>query len=338
MKKTLIFAALLAVTLTWTLSALPAAAGPITLTYSNFFPPVHTQSKLAEAWCKEVEKRTNGQVVIQYFPGQTLTKGAVCYDGVVQGISDIGLSVLAYTRGRFPVMEVLDLPLGYQNGRQATAVVNDFYYKMQPKELGDTQVMYLHAHGPGLLNTRKKPVRTLEDLKGMKVRSTGCSAKVVAALGGTPVAKPMPESYQLLEKGVVDASVHPIESNKGWSLGEVIDFVTESYPAGYTTTFFVVMNKDKWNSLPDDVKKTIQEINREWIAKTGEAWDQADQEGWKFIKEKGVEVIKLSDEESKRWGEAVKPLLDEYVKKAEAAGLPGAEALKVAQEAVEKFK
>jgi TRAP-type C4-dicarboxylate transport system substrate-binding protein len=133
MKKTVIFAAILAVTLTWTLSALPAAAGPITLTYSNFFPPVHTQSKLAEAWCKEVEKRTNGQVVIQYFPGQTLTKGAVCYDGVVQGISDIGLSVLAYTRGRFPVMEVLDLPLGYQNGRQATAVVNDFYNKMQPK-------------------------------------------------------------------------------------------------------------------------------------------------------------------------------------------------------------
>ena len=79
-----------------------ALADTITLTYSNFFPPSHVQSKLAESWCREVEKRTNGQVKVQYFPGGTLTKGPVCYDGVVNGISDIGLSCLAYTRGRFP--------------------------------------------------------------------------------------------------------------------------------------------------------------------------------------------------------------------------------------------
>ena len=93
------------------------AEDPIKLTYSNFFPPTHVQSLLAEAWCKEVGKRTNGRVVVEYFPGQTLTKGNVCYDGVVNGLSDIGLSVLGYTRGRFPVMEVADLPLGQGNGQ-----------------------------------------------------------------------------------------------------------------------------------------------------------------------------------------------------------------------------
>ena len=91
--------------------AYTAEAGPVTLTYSNFFPPTHIQSKLAEAWCQEVEKRTNGAVKVQYYPGQTLTKANQCYDGVVQGLSDIGFSVFAYTRGRFPVMAAVDLPL-----------------------------------------------------------------------------------------------------------------------------------------------------------------------------------------------------------------------------------
>ena len=202
------------------MQAAPSLAADFSLTYSSFFPPTHAQSQLAEAWCREVEKRTNGRVAIQYFPGQTLTKGNVCYDGVVSGISDLGLSVLAYTRGRFPVMEVVDLPLGYSNGKVATQVVNEVYKKLQPVELDDTQVMYLHAHGPGLLHTKKRAVRKLEDIQGLKIRSTGTSAAVVKALGGTPVAQPMPETYQLLQKGTVDGSVHPVESNQGWKLAE----------------------------------------------------------------------------------------------------------------------
>jgi len=306
------------------------------LTYSNFFPPTHVQSKLAEAWCREVEKRTNGRVVIDYFPGQTLTKGNVCYDGVVNGLSDIGLSVLAYTRGRFPVMEVVDLPLGYKNGRQATVVVNEVYRQIQPEELKDTQVMYLHAHGPGLLHTRKAAVRKLEDLKALKIRSTGTSAKIVEALGGTPVAKPMPETYQLLQKGVVDGSLNPLETNKGWKLGEVVDYLTLNYSSSYTTGFFVVMNKNKWAALPEDVKKIIEDINQEWIGKTGRAWDDSDQEGLDFLKECQVQVIELSPEENARWAEAVKPLLDEYVAKTKEKGLPGEQALKTALEALKK--
>jgi len=313
-----------------------AGAEEFKLTYSNFFPPTHVQSKLAEVWCREVEKRTNGRVVIDYFPGQTLTKGNVCYDGVVNGLSDLGLSVLAYTRGRFPVMEVVDLPLGYKNGRQATVVVNEVYRQVQPAELKDTQVMYLHAHGPGLLHTRKTAVRKLEDIKSLKIRSTGTSAKIVEALGGTPVAKPMPETYQLLQKGVVDGSLYPLESNKGWKLGEVVDFLTLNYSSSYTTGFFVVMNKDKWAALPEDVKKIIEDINQEWIGKTGRAWDDSDQEGLDFLKQCRVEVIELSPGESARWAEAVKPLLDDYLAKSKEKGLPGDRALKIAQEALKK--
>ncbi len=319
------------------LIGITAQAEDITLTYSNFFPPTHVQSKLAEAWCQEVEKRTDGRVKVQYFPGQTLTKGNVCYDGVVNGLSDMGLSVLAYTRGRFPVMEVVDLPLGYKNGRQATAVINDVYDALQPKELLDTQVMYLHAHGPGLPFTRKKAVRKLEDMKGLKLRAHGTSAKVVEKLGATPVAKPMPETYQMLQKGVCDGAVYPLEANKGWKLGEVVDYGTMAFASAYTTGFFVVMNKDKWAKISPEDQKTIMEINTEWVKKTGEAWDESDEVGLAFFKEKGGEIINLDQAEQERWSAAVKPILAEYVEKTNKAGLPGDKALVVAQEAAKKY-
>ena len=127
-------------------SVAPApSAAEMTLTYSNFFPPTHVQSQLAESWCKEVEKRTEGRIKVQYFAGQTLTKAKQTYDSVVDGIADVGLSVLAYTQGRFPVMSAIDLPFGYPSGVVATAVANDLYNELKPKEFEDTQVMYFRS-------------------------------------------------------------------------------------------------------------------------------------------------------------------------------------------------
>jgi TRAP-type C4-dicarboxylate transport system substrate-binding protein len=304
-----------------------APAKTIKLTYSNFFPPAHIQSKLAEAWCQEINKRTDGRVQIDYFAGQTLTKAQQNYDGVVTGLSDIGFSVLAYTRGRFPVMAVVDLPLGYKNGRNATKVVNAVYEKFMPKELMDTQVMYLHAHGPGLVNTRDKAVRKLEDMHGLKFRAHGTSAKVAEALGGTPVPKPMPETYEMLQKGVVDGALYPLEADKGWKLGEVTKYCTQDFAAAYTTSFYVVMNKDKWNALPPDIQKIISEINAEWVIKHGKAWDDSDAEGRKYFESKGGELISLDANEMARWQKAVAPILDEYVAEMNKKGFNGQEIL-----------
>ena len=302
-----------------------AQAETVKLTYSNFFPPTHIQSKLAEAWCKEVEKRTAGKVKVDYFPGQTLTKARQVYDGVVEGISDVGFSVLAYTRGRFPVLAAVDLPLGYTSGTVATKVVNAVYEKFKPKELSDTQVMYLHAHGPGLIHTKGKAVRKMEDMKGLKFRGHGTSALVVKALGGTPVPKPMPETYQMLQKGVVDGAVYPFEANKGWKLGEVTNYCTADFTAAYTTSFFVVMNKDKWNSLPPDVQKIIEQINMEWAVKHGEAWDTSDAQGIVFFLNQGGQIIGLDGKEAERWKNAVAPIIEEYKAKMDADGMKGTE-------------
>ena len=303
----------------------PAGAEDFKLTYSNFFPPTHIQSRLAEAWCKEVESRTNGRVKVEYYPGQTLTKAAQVYDGVVTGMSDIGFSVLAYTRGRFPVMSAVDLPLGYQSGRAATKVINAVYDKFQPKELMDTEVMYLHAHGPGLVHTKDKAVRKLEDIKGMKLRGHGTSALVLEALGAVPVPSPMPETYQNIQKGVVQGSVYPLEANKGWRLGEVTDYATCAFSAAYTTSFFVVMNKDKWNALPKDIQKTIAEINEEWVVKHGEAWDTSDMIGIRYFLNQGNEMIGLDEKEAARWKEAVAPILENYAKEMTEKGFNGRE-------------
>ncbi|MCF8061618.1 MAG: TRAP transporter substrate-binding protein [Deltaproteobacteria bacterium] len=303
----------------------PAAAEDFKLTYSNFFPPTHVQSQLAEAWCKEVESRTDGRVKVEYYPGQTLTKAAQVYDGVVTGMSDIGFSVLAYTRGRFPVMSAVDLPLGYQSGRAGTKVVNAVYEKFQPKELMDTEVMYLHAHGPGLVHTKDKAVRKLEDIKGMKLRGHGTSALVLEALGAVPVPSPMPETYQNIQKGVVQGSVYPLEANKGWRLGEVTDYATCAFSAAYTTSFFVVMNKDKWNALPKDIQKIIREINDEWVVKHGEAWDTSDMIGIRYFLNQGNEMIGLDEKEAARWKAAVAPILDDYARDMDKKGFNGQE-------------
>jgi TRAP-type C4-dicarboxylate transport system substrate-binding protein len=305
----------------------PSQAKPIELTYSIFFPATHTHTLLATEWAKEIEKRTNGAVKITLFPGATLTPANQCYDGVVKGISDIGMSVLSYTAGRFPLMEVIDMPLGYKTGYQATRLCNVFYNKFQPKELDDTKVLYLHGHGPGILHTKSKPVSKLEDLKGLKIRCTGTTAKLVSHLGATPVAMAQTETYDAVQKGVVDGLMSPIETLKGWKFAEVVKYTTLNYGSAYSMAFFVVMNKQKWNTLPKEVQGVIQKVNEEWIEKTGKAWDEIDKAGLEFAKSKGDQFIPLSKQEDERWVGLARPVLSEYVQAMKTKGLPGDEAL-----------
>lgn len=312
------------------------SAKPIKLTYSNFFPPKHVQSILGQQWCDEVKKRTNGKVVVEYYPGQTLTKAKQVYDGVVTGLSDVGMCLFAYTRGRFPVIEAVDLPLGYSSGVQATKVVNDVYQHFKPKELTDTEVMYLHAHGAGVLHTKGKAVRTMDDFKGMKLRGHGTSALVLKALGGTPVSMPMPELYQSLQKGIVQGALYPLEVNKGWRMAEVVDYLTNSTSIAYTSSFYVVMNKDKWASIPVDLQKIITRINQEWIPKHGQAWDESDKIGLAYFKSLGHEVIELSDAESRRWKKTIAPVLDHYIDKMNKKGFDGKEIVDYVEASLKK--
>ena len=299
-------------------------AANVTLKYANFFPPTHSQSKLAEAWCKAVEEKTEGRVKIEYYPGGSLLKGKQIYDGLADGIADIGFSVAAYTAGRFPIVSAFDLPFGYPSGVVATKVANDVYTSLKADDFKDTKLMYLHAHGPGLINTRSKEIKTLEDLKGLRIRSTGMSAEMVKALGATPTAMEMSDAYESLEKGVVDGSAHPSEASLGWKLAEVTKYMVRSLSCAYTTTFFVAMNKDKWAALDPKDQKAIEAINKEWIGKHGQAWDDADKAANEaFLKKQGNAILELDAKEAERWAAAVAPFIDEFGKNLSKKGVDG---------------
>lgn len=306
-----------------------------TLTYSIFFPATHAQAITGENWAKEIEKRTGGKVKINIFAGGSLTPADQCYDGVVKGISDIGMSLFAYTRGRFPLLEALDLPMGYPNGMIATLVANDFIKKMNPQELSDVKVLYLHAHGPGLLHTQK-PVNTMADIKGMKIRSTGLSAKIVETLGGVSVAMPQGATYEALQKGVVQGTLAPMETLKGWKQAQVIKSTTDCANIGYTTAMFVVMNKKKWDALPKDVQKVFDDVSAEWISIAGKTWDEADTDGYRYSAELGNKVINLSKAEQDKWKEAVKPVAEKYITDMERKGLPGKQAVQEVARLIKK--
>lgn len=286
-------------------------AAPVTLTYSVFFPPTHPQAQAAVEWAKEIEKRTNGEIKIEVIAGGTLTKAPEVYKGVVDGISDLGMSCFAYTAGQFPVMSALDLPMGYPNGTVASQVANAFAKQANPSELSGAKVLYVHAHGPGLLHTQK-PVARLEDLSKMKIRATGFSAKVATALGAVPVAMSQGEAYEALKSGVVEGTFTPIETLKGWKQAEVVKSTTNCKSVGYTTAMFVVMNKAKWDALSPAAQKVFTDVSAKWVGVHGAAWDKADEDGKKFTLEKGNKFIELSPAENARWKKAVEPVIAAY--------------------------
>ncbi len=327
---------ILAVVSGFTASQSAAQQKTITMNYADYFPAPHKQAVLVDQWCKELEKRTNGRVKVTPFHGSTLTPTAMIYDSVTKGIADIGMGTLGYTRGRFPLSEFTDLPLGYPDSRVATKLFNDYYKKFKPGELDDVKVMYLQGIGPAILHTAKKPVSKLEDLKGMKIRASGLQVAPTAALGASPVGMPISDVYDALAKGVADGGIFPYEALDGWKLGEVVKYTTESYPVALSSGLFVVMNKKKWESLPVDIKKIIDRLDEEWVERVAKTWDEVDKEGKAFALKRGNKIITLSNAEGERWKKAVQPVLDNYVRMTKAQGLPGDEVLKFALDYIKK--
>lgn len=316
----------------------PPPEKPIELTYSHMWPAVYGQATLIADWAAEIERRTDGKAKIIIYLSNSLTTGPECYEGVVKGTSDIGHQCLAYTRGRFPLSEVLDLP-GYPFNAMITVLIaNDFYTKFKPTELADTHVLYMHTHIPGTISTiAGKPVRTLEDLKGLRIRATGLSAKIIEALGAVPVAMSASDAYDALQKGVVDGTVGTPNMLKGFRFAEVTKYSVVCPPVGYATAFAIEMNLDTWNSLPKEIQEVFDEVSQEWVEKTGERWNEIEIEGYEYAKGLGHEFIYLPESEAARWVEAVKPLSEAYVADMEAKGLPGKEALEYRQQLIEKY-
>jgi TRAP-type C4-dicarboxylate transport system substrate-binding protein len=303
----------------------------VKLKYASLLPPVHPMSKMMEQWCKDVEQKTDGRVKVSYFPGNTLTPPTQTYDSVVNGIADIGYSLPAYSPGRFPLTEVLTLPLGFTSGSQATTAINEYYKKFRPKEFDDTKIMYFMGSGPGLFFTRK-PITSMDGIKGLRLKANAENADIVKALGGAPVTMPITETYDALQKGLLEGVFSFYEVLKYWKFADVVKCCLENSAVAYTTSMYVVMNKDKWNLISKADQQAIEKMNEETIEKSGKIWNELDKESKEYGIQKGVKIVKVSKEEEVSTAEKMKPILAEYIKKMKAKGLPGEEAVKFLQD------
>ena len=302
------------------LAAPKAHSKTIRLKFASYFPTAAEQSKILEEFCRDVSIRTGGSVKVDFYGGGSLLKATKVYDGVVEGIADIGFSHIEYTRGRFPITEILDLPLGYPSAWVGTHVANDFYRKFRPKEWSKTKVLWLNTCPPNQLILSKKPVRRLEDLKGLTVRGPGRVGEILKALGATPKPVPMNEVYEAMARGVVEGCMTPIETLKSFRLAEVAKYVTLCWPAANVYTFYVVMNRKVWNRLPCDVQKVIEELSGEYMERVALVWNAVDFVGLKAAKEHGIKFISLSPSEEARWKKAVEPTIDSYLRSLEKKG------------------
>ncbi|MBI5904680.1 MAG: TRAP transporter substrate-binding protein [Deltaproteobacteria bacterium] len=297
----------------------------IKLTYANFPPAATFPCVQMERWAKEVEKRTGGKVKVQTFPGGTLLPAKNILDGVISGVADIGNFAMSYQPGRFPVSEVVDLPLGFTSSRVASLTLYDLVEKYQPKEFDKVKILTLFTCPPTNFMT-KVPVKSLADLKGLELRVAGTSAEVVKRLGGIPVAMPQSETPEAIQKGVVKGMVSSMEILQDFKFAAYTPYATvANLPV---VTFAVVMNKDKWNSLPADVKKILDDMRREQAQWTGEYVDNHVKEALAWSKKNhSHQLFTLPASEAETVKSLLKPIIDDYTKRVTAQGLPAAQIL-----------
>lgn len=303
---------------------LTPAQAQIKLTYANFPPAPTFPCVQMERWKAEVEKRTAGKVKVDTYPGGTLLGAKNMFDGVAAGTADIGCTSTSYFPGMFPVVEAVDLPLGWPSATVASVSLWEIVQKYMPKELEKFKVVTMFTCPPANIMSMK-PIKSLEDIKGYELRASGTGAKILALLGAKAVGMPQSDVPEALQKGVIKGNVSSLEVMKDFKYAEYCRHVTANVNL-FVVSFAVVMNKAKWESLPPDVKKVIDDLSREQAIWTGQYVDNHVKEAMKWsaetYKDPAVQVYQLSPQEISRWYALLKPMTDEYLNNVSAKGLP----------------
>jgi len=309
--------------------AAPAAA-QTTLTYSSWVPPTHHLSLWQANWAQEVEKATNGRVKFQGLPKAPAAPPGT-FDAVRDGLVDVSFVTASYTPARHTLPLMAELP-----GAGATALINSvafsrihWKYFQKVGEYKGVHLLGVFTHGPGQMFNTKRPINTLADLQGLKIRTGGGIAeKFGNLLGASAFVKPAPESFELLSSGVADGVFFPLESVVSFKLDSVIKYAT-LFPGGfYSSAFGFFMNEDKWDKLSKQDQDAINKLAFEHVARTcGESWDKADQVGLEGLKKAGAKIENAPPALVKDVMSKAKILDDEWIKSANAKGVDGAKVL-----------
>ncbi len=301
------------------------AVKPVELKWGHFVPTSHAMhAEVIDPWVKEVEKATEGRVKITIFPGATLAKPGDLYDSAVTAIADFVYTLPAYSPGKFPLTEGPELPFLFGSAKHITDTLYGLWDRFPEfrKEYGETKMCWIWAGDPGQLFT-KKPVRTMADLKGMKIRVHGPATKDLAtAFGASPITSPVGEQYEMLKRGVIDGVFTPWSASLHFRLYEVTSHAT--IMNAYVPIMVSVMNKETFEKLSPKDKKILEDMMGKKMAIKGAViYDDLALKSVDTHKKAGIQVYELPPAEMEKWRVAADPLYKAWITKMEGKGLPG---------------
>jgi TRAP-type C4-dicarboxylate transport system substrate-binding protein len=315
--------------------AAPAAVAQSTeLRLSTFVPPVHVIAReIITPWMAELEKATGGEVKAKLYPSMQLGGSPPgLFRQAVEGVVDMVFTLPGYTSPAFPRTQMVELPGLSTDGRAATNLLWNLLDPHLKPEYEGVKVIALWAAEDAGLMTRSKPIRTLDDIKGMRMRApSAAQAKQLEVMGATPVAMPITELYPGLERGVIDGAMVPFSVIIDFRIGEVAKTYTIPGPLFGRSSFLIAMNQKKFDSLSPKAKEAIDRLSgRELSLKATDVYIKRADEGVASVRGK-AEVIEFSAAEQERIAKVLRPIVDAWVKEAEAKGIPARQMLAIAK-------
>lgn len=334
---------LLALATAAVLSTPSLAQDAVVLKVHHFLPAgSYAQQQFIQPWCDKIAKDSAGKLKCQIYPSMQLGgTPAQLVDQVKDGVADVVWTLSGYTAGRFPLMEVFELPFMMQSPEATSKALWEYANTYAAAEFKDVKPIAFHVHGDGVFHMRDKPIRSMADLKGLKVRApTRQTNRFLAALGATPVAMPVPQVSEALSKGVIDGAVVPYEVVPSVKIQEIVKYHSETDPAEpalYTATFLFVMNKDRYTSLSPELKKVIDANSGLALSgQIGKVFLAADAEGKKLTAKNTTNVIPAS--ELAAWKKAGQPVVDGWIADVNAKGANGKQLHDAARALIAKYQ
>jgi TRAP-type transport system periplasmic protein len=298
----------------------------IDLIISHPFPARHVQHRLMlEPFKKELEEKSKGRIKVTIHPGGALAPAPAHYENIVAGAFDIGWTLQGYTPGRFPLSAIVEMPFLWSSAQEATRVFWQLFEELPAlqNEYRDVKVLTTWTHDLGQLYTTSKPVRTLEDLRGLKIRAPGpVQTSMLRALGAVPLNMPASEIYDALERGVVDGLVIGLSAIKGFRLEQLVKHATLA--KFYVATMIVAMNQQSYKKLSGEDRALIDSLTGRRMAMLGaKNYDDEAEDGLDALKKVKASIYQLTPAETEKWKQATGQMSKEWIKEMESKGLPG---------------
>jgi TRAP-type C4-dicarboxylate transport system substrate-binding protein len=328
-----------------TLSMAGAAAQEVTLKVHHFWPPqAMPPTKILQPFCDRIAADSNQRLKCQVFAGMSLGgTPPQLIDQARDGVADIVFTLPGYTAGRFPIMEVFELPFMNRDAESGSRAAWDYYTQHATKEFAGLKPLMFAIHDEGYVHTRDKQVKTLADFKGLKMRApTRQTNKLLASLGASPVGMPLPAVADAVNKGTIDGFMLPWEVIPSVKLHEMVKYHTETDPARpglYSATFILAMNQAKYDGLPADLKAVIDKHSGAALsASAGKTWEESKPAGRKPATDRGNTFYTVPASELDQWIKASAPLYDDWVADMDKRGLNGKQMLQDARDLLKKYQ